>query len=105
MKNLIELFDRDYSFVMVFSQTTTRKDRQNNIQCSQILCFGQVRPSSAEMLRTEHFYGHNNNNRGVVTARHKNVVQFIPHKTALFVLEKFLFKKPQNKRQSYATAK
>jgi hypothetical protein len=43
--------------------------------------------------------------QGVVTARHKNFVQFIPHKTALFILEQFLFKKQQNKRQLYATAK
>jgi hypothetical protein len=78
---------------MVFSQTTTRKDRQKNIECSQILCFGQVRLSSpSSALRTEHFYGHNNNNRGVVTARHKNIVQFIPHKTALFILEQNFFR-------------
>jgi hypothetical protein len=31
-----------------------------------------------------------------VTARHKNIVQFIPHKTALFILEQFLFKKQQH---------
>jgi hypothetical protein len=50
-KNPRSLLWLHHSDVMVFPQTTTRKDRQKNIQCSQILCFGQVRSQALHQRR------------------------------------------------------